>query len=104
MAHQRVFPFGSQYGEFVEPDAHGYPMLVGQYGTDFVRPSMPSFAGCVQPPQPVHPEVAVQAGPVVEAEEEMLADGLDVEHCAASQVRGGHPRVPQFATHQWRTA
>jgi hypothetical protein len=74
-----------------EPDGHAVGRL--QNRSRLVRRALPAHPGPVEVPGAVHPEVAVQAAPVIEPREQVLSDAAHLQHGATGQVVPDQARV-----------
>jgi hypothetical protein len=78
-----------------EPDGGAIGGL--EYRPGLVGGPLPHHPRPVEVPGAVHAEVAVQAAAVVEAGEQVLADGPNVEHGTSGEVVLHQPRMAQLA-------
>ena len=103
MPDEPMLLLGRQQCHVVQREPHRDPVDGGQHRPRLVSRAAPPHTRAVQMPRPVQPEMGVQAAPVVEPREQVLADAHHVEHPTPGQVVPHPARMPQLPAHQHPT-
>jgi len=80
MPHELVFVLGGHQRHVVQEKTHHYSFLRGQHRTSLVAWPSPTLSRSVKVPGAVHPEMRMQACPVVETGEQVLPHAVHAQH------------------------